>query len=188
MHGRKAEFGRGRRLVGGALVLAALLFLAAPAAGQEQPNPFSFLKPWVEKEILGRGSSTEPPPAETPGEPTGALPDAAPSEAAPSPAAIEPPSDAASAEEGAPPLVGPDESSALRGSAGQPADALSESEFRARRAIGRGRGGGARIGAGYSACGRGKARAAPLRAPSRSERRGDHGADRPDCRRSREAA
>jgi phosphonate transport system substrate-binding protein len=128
MHGRKAEFGHGRRLVSRALVLAGLLLLTAPAAGQEQPNPFGFLKPWLEKEILGRGSSTEPPPSEAPGEPTGALPEAAPSEAAPSPAATEPPSDAASAEEGASPPVGSDEDSVLRGSTGQPADALSEPE------------------------------------------------------------
>ncbi len=112
----------------GALVLTALLFLAAPAAGQEQPNPFGFLKPWLEKEILGKGSSAEPPAGKSAGEPTGALPDAVPSETPPqSPDEIAPPSAAASAEEGASPLVGPDEGSALRGGTGQPADAPSES-------------------------------------------------------------
>jgi phosphate/phosphite/phosphonate ABC transporter binding protein len=69
MRGQKYERGRRKRLIAAAAV-AALLMSAAPALAQDAPNPFKFLKPWLEKQIFGKGPA-EP----ATGEPTGALPD-----------------------------------------------------------------------------------------------------------------
>ena len=52
-------------------------------------SPLSFLKPWIEKEIFGKGKTETQAPAA--GEPTGALPDTAPADAPPSAGADQPP-------------------------------------------------------------------------------------------------
>lgn len=69
MGGQKFER-RGRKRLIGTVALAGLLMSAAPALAQDAPNPFKFLKPWLEKQIFGK-EPTEP----ATGEPTGALSD-----------------------------------------------------------------------------------------------------------------
>ncbi len=101
------------KLLIGAALVALCVALAAPAHAEDKSNPFSFLKPWIEKQILGKGkSSAEAPPAD---EPTGALPDAA----AASPPDASPPPDASaeSSPESSPLNAAGD--SALRGGHGQ---------------------------------------------------------------------
>ncbi len=106
---------RKSRFLKGVVVIAVLLLVAAPAYAQSGSSPFSFLKPWIEKEIFGKGKqNAEPPPAEAP---TGALPEG-------DSAAAPPPPDAAAVDAGAseaPPL-GADGNSALRGGAETGAD------------------------------------------------------------------
>jgi phosphonate transport system substrate-binding protein len=99
-------------LIETAAALLALSLLAAPAFAEESSSPSSFLKRWLENQILGKDEPAAEEPAAP--EPTGALPEGEVSEVPP-PASELP--DTATAPEAPPETpLGPDGDSALRGS------------------------------------------------------------------------